>query len=106
MRIAQRLDKWGIHYIEGGWPGSNPKDMEFFKKIKKIKLKNSIITAFGSTRRPDKPTAKDRNVQTLLKSGCEVITIFGKTWDLHVKEILHTSEEEKVSSNVVAHQVA
>ncbi len=54
LRIAQRLDKLGIQYIEGGWPGSNPKDMEFFKKIKRKALKNSAVTAFGSTRRPGK----------------------------------------------------
>lgn len=96
LRITERLDKLGIHYIEGGWPGSNPKDMEFFKKIKRVKLKNSVITAFGSTRRPDKPTSRDRNVKTLLESGCKVITIFGKSWDLHVKAVLRTSEDENL----------
>ncbi|MFH0733006.1 MAG: citramalate synthase [Candidatus Omnitrophota bacterium] len=96
LRIAQRLDKLGIHFVEGGWPGSNPKDMEFFLKVKKLKLKNSVITAFGSTRRQDKTTKTDTNVQTLLKSGCSVVTIFGKSWDLHVKEILHASEEDNL----------
>lgn len=96
LRIAERLDKLGIHYIEGGWPGSNPKDMEFFKKVKKLKLKSSIITAFGSTRRADKTTDKDKNVQTLLEVDCKVITIFGKAWNLHVMEILRTSLDENL----------
>ncbi len=96
LRIAERLDRLGIHYIEGGWPGSNPKDMEFFKKIKKKKLKNSIITAFGSTRRPNKSTRKDANVKALLESGCKVITIFGKSSGLHVREVLRTSNEENL----------
>ena len=96
IRIAQRLDKLGIHYIEGGWPGSNPKDMEFFKNIKKYKLENSVIAAFGSTRRPNTSTAKDPNVKTLLESGCKVTTIFGKTSVLHVKDILKTTEEENL----------
>ncbi|UCH12770.1 MAG: citramalate synthase [Candidatus Omnitrophota bacterium] len=96
LRIAQRLDKLGIQYIEGGWPGSNPKDMEFFKKIKRKSLKNSAITAFGSTRRPGKSTGKDKNVRTLLESGCKVITIFGKSSVLHVRDILRTSNEENL----------
>src|SRR3989338_8489969 len=87
LRIAQRIDKLGIHYIEGGWPGSNPKDMEFFKKARKLKLKNSTITAFGSTMRADKKTSNDANIRALLESECKVITIFGKSWDLHVKEV-------------------
>ncbi len=96
LRIAQRLDKLGIQYIEGGWPGSNPKDMEFFKKIKRKALKNSAITAFGSTRRPGKSTGKDKNVRTLLESGCKAITIFGKSSVLHVRDILRTSNEENL----------
>lgn len=96
LRITERLDRLGIHYIEGGWPGSNPKDMEFFKKVKKIKLKNSAITAFGSTRRSDKSTGKDSNVKSLLEAGCEVVAIFGKSWDLHVTEILRTSLDDNL----------
>ncbi len=96
LRIAERLDKLGIQYIEGGWPGSNPKDMEFFKKIKRKALKNSAITAFGSTRKPGKSTGKDKNVRTLLESGCKVITIFGKSSVLHVRDILRTSNEENL----------
>jgi len=96
LRIAERLDKLGIQYIEGGWPGSNPKDMEFFKKIKKKALKNSAITAFGSTRRPGKSTGKDKNVRTMLESGCKVITIFGKSSVLHVRDVLRTGNEENL----------
>ncbi len=96
LRIAEHLDRLGVHYIEGGWPGSNPKDMEFFKKAKKLKLKNSEITAFGSTRRADTPTAKDKNVNTLLESECKTVTVFGKTWDLHVREVLRTSDDENL----------
>lgn len=96
LRIAERLDKLGLHYIEGGWPGSNPKDMEFFKQIKKVNLKNSTITAFGSTRRADKQTGKDNNIKTLLASECNVITIFGKSSELHVREILRVSDDQNL----------
>ncbi|MBN1405338.1 MAG: citramalate synthase, partial [Candidatus Omnitrophica bacterium] len=96
LRIAEKLDKLGVHYIEGGWPGSNPKDMEFFKKIKKLNLKNSIITAFGSTRRADKTCGSDSNVKTLLASDCAVCTIFGKSWDLHTREILKVSLDDNL----------
>ena len=75
LRIAEKLDDLGIHYIEGGWPGSNPKDMEFFKRAKKMKFKNSEITAFGSTRRANISPAKDANVKALLRSEAKVLTI-------------------------------
>jgi len=97
IRITQRLDDLGIDYIEGGWPGSNPKDMEFFIKAKRLKLKHSKLAAFGATRRANTPASKDQNVKALLKSGCSVITIFGKTWDLHVKDVLKTSLEENLN---------
>jgi len=96
VRIAQELDKLGLHYIEGGWPGSNPKDMEFFLKMAKKPLKNSVLVAFGSTRRAGISAADDQNVKGLLKSGAKAITIFGKTWDLHVKDVLKTSPEENL----------
>ena len=89
LRIAEKLDAFGIHYIEGGWPGSNPKDTEFFKKIKKLRLKNSEIIAFGSTRRADQKVAKDFNIRALLDTGTKAVTIVGKTWDLHVTDALH-----------------
>ncbi|MFH0790705.1 MAG: citramalate synthase [Candidatus Omnitrophota bacterium] len=95
--IAQELDKLGIHYIEGGWPGSNPKDMEFFLKMAKKQLINSRLVAFGSTRRPNVNVKDDTNIKGLLKSQAKVITIFGKTWDLHVKEVLKTTLEENLT---------
>jgi len=94
--IAGELDKLGVHYIEGGWPGSNPKDMEFFLKLAKRPLKNSQLTAFGSTRKPQTKAAEDTNVKGLLKSQARVITIFGKTWDLHVRDVLKTSLDENL----------
>jgi 2-isopropylmalate synthase len=96
LDIARKLDSMGIHYIEGGWPGSNPKDMEFFLQIKKAHLKNSKITAFGSTRRPHSAVAKDPNIKALLKARTKVITIFGKSWDLHVTDVLRTSLKENL----------
>ncbi|HDL09953.1 MAG TPA: citramalate synthase [Candidatus Omnitrophica bacterium] len=94
--ITKKLDEFGIHYIEGGWPGSNPKDMEYFNKVKKLKLKNSKLVAFGSTRRPDIKPSRDKNVQALLKAETKFITIFGKSWDLHVQKVLRTSLHENL----------
>ncbi|MDD5120326.1 MAG: citramalate synthase [Candidatus Omnitrophica bacterium] len=97
VRIAEALDEFGIHYIEGGWPGSNPKDREFFEKVSKIRLKNSQIAAFSMTRRPNIPAAKDSNIAALLKSNAQVITIVGKTWDFHVTDVLKTTLEENLA---------
>ncbi|NLW10038.1 MAG: citramalate synthase [Firmicutes bacterium] len=96
LRIAEKLDALGIDYIEGGWPGSNPKDIEFFKKIKDHSFKHAKITAFGSTRRADNPPEKDRILQNLLETQTEVVTIFGKSWDLHVREVLRITPEENL----------
>jgi 2-isopropylmalate synthase len=96
LRVAQKLDELGIHYIEGGWPGSNPKDISFFKEIKKISLKSSRIAAFGSTHRPKARVEDDYNIKTLLEAQTPVITIVGKTWDLHVKDALGVSLEENL----------
>jgi len=97
INIAQELDKLGIHYIEGGWPGSNPKDMEFFLKMAKKHLKNSQLVAFGSTRKADTKVEDDTNLKGLLKSQAKSITIFGKTWDLHVKDVLKTTLDENLN---------
>ncbi|MCM8780858.1 MAG: citramalate synthase [Candidatus Omnitrophica bacterium] len=97
IRITQELDRLGIHYIEGGWPGSNPKDMEFFLKITRRKLKNSVIVAFGSTRKPHTMASSDNNLRAILKSQVRFATIFGKTWDLHIREVLKTSLEENLN---------
>nr|MBU1328223.1 citramalate synthase [Candidatus Omnitrophota bacterium] len=96
VKIAKKLDKFGIHYIEGGWPGSNPKDMEFFKQVRKIKFKNSELVAFGSTRRPKINPSDDENLKALIKSGVRLAAIFGKTWDMHVTDILRVSLQENL----------
>lgn len=96
IRIAHRLDDLGIHYIEGGWPGSNPKDVAFFKDIRKEKLNQSKIVAFGSTRRAKVTPEKDNNIKTLVAAEPDAITIFGKTWDFHVREALRISLEENL----------
>jgi len=96
IRIAKKLDALGIDYIEGGWPGSNPKDLKFFQKIKDYRFKQAKITAFGRTRRADNPPEKDRLLQNLLATGTDVITIFGKSWDLHVWEVLRISPEKNL----------
>jgi 2-isopropylmalate synthase len=96
IKIAEKLDEFGIDFIEGGWPGSNPKDIAFFKKIKNKKFKNSKIVAFGSTRRKNYPVEKDPYVKKLLESETEYITIFGKSWDLHVTDVLKISLDENL----------
>jgi 2-isopropylmalate synthase len=96
IRIAHKLDELGVHYIEGGWPGSNPKDMDFFTKIRRASLKNSKVAAFGCTRYPGKTVETDTNIQHLLKAETEVITIFGKSWDLHVRHALSTDQDENL----------
>jgi 2-isopropylmalate synthase len=95
--IAEELDKIGIEFIEGGWPGSNPKDREFFLKISRRKLKNAKIAAFSMTRRPNTKAEDDANLKALLKSNAQVITIVGKTWDFHVREVLKTTLDENLS---------
>ena len=96
IKIVKKLDEIGIHYIEGGWPGSNPKDKEFFSKLKKSRLKNAELVAFGSTRRADKSASSDANLKSLLDAGTEVITIFGKSWDLHVRDVLRVPLAENL----------
>ena len=94
--IAQKLDELGIDYIEGGWPGSNPKDKEFFARSSELKLTHAKLTAFGSTRFAKNPVEEDRNVRALVEAGTPVVSIFGKTWDLHVKRALGITEEENL----------
>lgn len=94
MRIAKRLDEFGVDYIEGGWPGSNPKDIEFFKAAAKESWNHAKIAAFGSTRRANTPVGEDPQVQLLLDAQTPVITIFGKSWELQVTEVLRTTVEE------------
>lgn len=96
LKIVKRLDAFGIDYIEGGWPGSNPKDMEFFHRVRTIKLDHAKLAAFGSTRRAKNPAAEDANIRALLAAETPVVTIFGKTWPLHLKAALHITEEENL----------
>ncbi len=96
LRIAQRLDAFGVDYIEGGWPGSNPKDVEFFQRVRSLNLQHARVAAFGSTRRADKTVEDDPQVRLLLDAQTPVITIFGKTWDLHVRDVLRTTLEENL----------
>jgi 2-isopropylmalate synthase len=97
LKIAKLLDELGVQYIEGGWPGSNPKDIEFFKAIKSVKLKNAKIVAFSSTRRPNIKVEADQNIQTLLAAETPTVSIFGKTWDFHVTDALKTTLEENLA---------
>ena len=107
LRIAERLDEFGIDYIEGGWPGSNPKDIEFFREAKKLKLKHAKLAAFGSTRRADTAVEEDTQVRLLLEAETPVVTIFGKSWELQVTEVLRTTVEENQAMirDTVAHLV-
>lgn len=88
VRVAQKLDELGVHYIEGGWPGANPKDIEFFRTIKTMPLRHATVVAFGSTRKAGNSVHKDPNLQALLEADTGVITLFGKTWALHVTDAL------------------
>jgi len=97
VKIALRLDDIGIHYIEGGWPGSNPKDMQFFDLAKRVNLKTARLVAFGSTRKPGIQPDEDENLKALLASETPAITIFGKSWDLHVEEVMSNSLAENLA---------
>ena len=97
LRITRRLDDNGFHYIEGGWPGSNPKDMRFFELAKDADFKQARLTAFGSTRKPDSKPEDCPNLQALLAAATPTVTIFGKSWDLHVNEILQTPLPENIA---------
>ena len=107
LRIAERLDAFGIDFIEGGWPGSNPKDVEFFREAKSLKLKHAKLAAFGSTRRANTSVGDDPQVALLLEAETPVVTIFGKSWELHVTEVLRTTVEENraMIRDTVAHLV-
>ena len=96
VRIAQKLDELGVAFIEGGWPGSNPKDVEFFERARDMQWKNALIAAFGSTCRVKGGPEDDANIKALLDSQTPVCTIFGKTWTLHVKEVLLTTNEDNL----------
>jgi 2-isopropylmalate synthase len=93
LAVAEKLDAFGMHYIEGGWPGSNPRDAAFFGPAMKLGLKHAKVVAFGSTRRPGNTAAADENLRMILDAGTPVACIVGKTWDMHVREELRISRE-------------
>lgn len=97
LKIVGKLDEFGISYIEGGWPGSNPKDIEFFRRASKVKLKNARLCAFSSTRRPGISAAEDKNIRALVEAGTKTVTLFGKSWDFHVHDALETTLAENLA---------
>jgi 2-isopropylmalate synthase len=96
FKIAGHLDRLGIAYVEGGWPGSNPKDMAFFRRLPELRLQQATVTAFGSTCRAGVAAEEDANLRALLAANTQAVAIFGKSWDLHVHQVLHTSLEENL----------
>lgn len=97
LKIARKLDELGVHYIEGGWPGSNYKDIEFFDRVKELPLQHAKISAFGSTRRKGIPAKEDTNLNRILETGVSVASIFGKSWDFHVETAIQTTLEENLA---------
>jgi 2-isopropylmalate synthase len=97
LRIAEKLDQFGVHYIEGGWPGSNPKDLEFFARARERQWHSAKVAAFGFTRRKGVRVEEDEQVRMLLDAGSPVITLVGKTWLLHVHEVLRVTPEENLA---------
>jgi 2-isopropylmalate synthase len=96
LKITQKLDEFQIDYIEGGWPGSNPKDAEFFQMAKSLPLKHARLVAFGSTRRPNSRVEDDPNIRLLVEAETPAVALVAKTWDFHVREALRTSEQENL----------
>lgn len=97
LKIAKKLDEFGVHYIEGGWPGSNPKDVGFFQKVPLLNLKHAKITAFGSTRRKNSSPEDDTNLRLLIEANTPAVTLVGKSWDLHVRDVLDTTLAENLA---------
>ncbi len=96
VRVARKLDQFGVHYIEGGWPGSNPRDVEFFREMRRVRLKKAKLVAFGATRRAKLTASEDPSLKALVSSGAPVATIFGKSWDMHVLKALKTTLNENI----------
>lgn len=96
LRITLKLDELGIQYIEGGWPGANQRDTDFFKTARKLTLDNAVIVAFGSTHRARTPVSEDKTIKSLLEASTQAVTIFGKSWDFHVREALKITLEENL----------
>ena len=97
IKIALRLDDFGIDYIEGGWPGSNPKDMQFFDLAKRVEFRQARLVAFGSTRKPGIQPDEDDNLKALIASKTPTVAIFGKSWDLHVRQVMNNSSQENLA---------
>lgn len=97
LKIIALLDELGVDYIEAGWPGANPKDIEVFQQVQKMGLKNATITAFGCTRKANIKSEEDKVLEQLLIADTKVITIFGKSWDFHVEHALRTTLEENLN---------
>jgi len=97
LRLAEKMDSFGIDFIEGGWPGSNPRDMAFFEQVKTLNLRHAKISAFGSTRRANTKVEQDKQIALLLAAETPYVTIFGKTWLLHVEEVIKVSPEENLA---------
>src|SRR5438093_2512710 len=97
LKVLTRLDRLGVPYVEGGWPGTNPKDAEFFARARSRKREASVLTCFGMTRRPRIACDDDPQLAALVEAGCEVACIVGKTWTLHVHEALRVPLEENVA---------
>ena len=96
LKIARLLDRLGIAYIEGGWPGSNPKDAAFFERVLQLPLNHAVVTAFGATRRAGLAVEEDPNLQALLAANTKAVAVFGKSWTLHVERVLNTTVEENL----------
>ena len=104
LRIVQQLDALGVHYIEGGWPGASPRDTRFFKEVKELPLRHAKIAAFGATRKAGNKAREDGNLRALLQAGTDVITLVGKSWDLHVTKALGTTL--KINLEMIADSIA
>ena len=104
LKIASRLDEFGIHYIEGGWPGSNPKDAAFFERVRSMRFQQAKIAAFGSTLKKNIRPENDPNIQALVAAGTPVVTLVGKSWDLHVTDVLQATLAENLE--MIAESVA
>ena len=96
LRVARRLAEFGVHYIEGGWPGANPKDTEFFSRARELELGETVLVAFGSTRKANISPEEDPNLRALLAAGTPAVALVGKSWSLHVTKVLCTTREENL----------
>ncbi len=96
IKITQLLDDLGVDYIEGGWPGSNPKDVAYFERVRDLDLKHARITAFGSTCRVGSKPEDDANIQAMVGADTPTIALVGKSWMLHVSDVLRTTPEENL----------